>query len=348
MFRMKSSERARELHRESIVADLHNDFLLTNKLFGYDITKRHENHIPFSPLVNHTDLPRLQEAGVRIIGCGLVCAPWKFAARMRIGQISDQLVYLNKVCDEHPDKIGIAWDAKTLDELMSKGAIAAFPGIEGAHALVGNLENLRNYHRLGVRYMTFAHFSTNEACNSAVGWYQNKDKKGLTEFGRELVRLCNELNIVLDAAHVERQAFMEMCELSATPLIVSHTGLTGAHKHWRNIDDEQILAIKNSGGRKSGGGVVGIMIAPKYLGGSFFRSMRDTADHILHGVKVAGADHIGIGTDLDGWIWTMPYGFSDVTDLPALTDMLLEGGLSEEDIKKILGGNVLRLLREVL
>ena len=335
------SEKALALHRETPVADLHMDTLLTNYLFGYDVTKRHSNPVPLSPLVNHTDLPRLKEAGIGIAGLGLVTSPLKLYEKKRFFQIKSQMDYLKSLCFHHPDKIRMIDNAKDMGKAIDQGAIAALPGIEGAHAIAGSVDTFDTFNKMGVRYFTLAHFSENEVCNCAKGLNKSK-RTGLTDFGRKIVDRINKTKMIMDLAHVEREAFLEAAEMSEKPVIVSHTGVKGVRNNWRNIDDYQLEAVAKTNG------VVGIMIAPQFLGGSFFRPITDVADHIMHVIKTVGIEHVGIGTDLDGWIWTMPKYFKDITDLPQITQDLLNRGVKEDDIKKILGENVIRVVNESL
>ena len=337
----KPSQQALDIHAETPVADLHIDMLLTNFLFGYDLEKRHKNKIPYSPLVNHTDFPRLKDVGVRIAGLGLVCAPLNALKKTRFKQIRSQINYLKGIVSRRPDEINILLDLGKLDEMEKNNGISCLLGIEGAHALCGDLGLVDTYYNMGVRYMTLAHFSGNEACNCPKGIYNN-NAAGLTDFGRKLVDRIHELGMILDVAHTDRTAFFEAIERSKQPVIVSHTGFAGVYDHWRNIDDEQLEAVAKVGG------VAGIMFSPHFLGGSNFRPLSDVADHIMHAVKVVGPEHVAIGSDLDGWLWTMPEGFSDVGDLPLITDDLLERGMSEADVKKILGENVDRVVKKCL
>jgi membrane dipeptidase len=337
MTKPKPSDQALRLHHSTPVADLHLDILLTNHLLRYDIMKRHRHPLPFSPLVYQADIPRLQDAGVAIAGLGLVTAPLKIAAPLRYRQVRSQLAYLRKTCEENPRALRMIDNAESMHTTIEVGAIACLPGIEGAHALSGDLNKLDEFYKMGVRYFTLAHFTGNEACNCPKGLY-NDNPPGLTDFGRKLVDRMQKLGIILDLAHTEKQAFMEAAERVEKPVIVSHTGIRGAFDHWRNIDDEQLEAVAKTGG------VVGVMIAPNFLGGAQIRPLSDVTDHILHAVKIVGADHVGLGTDLDGWIKTMPKAFDDVADLPLITDQLLQRGLPEKDVKKILGENVVRVI----
>ena len=335
------SEKSLKIHKETPVADLHIDMLLTNHLFGYDLEKRHENRIPYSPLVNHADFPRLKEAGFSIAGLGLVCTPLNFQKKKRFTQIRSQINYLKKIISNNPNEMNILEDSKKMEEMIEKGGISCLLGIEGAHSLCGDLSLVDTFYNMGVRYMTLAHFSGNEACNCPKGIY-NKNEPGLTDFGRKLVDRMNDLGMIVDVAHTERKAFFDTIERGKRPVIVSHTGLKAINNMWRNIDDEQIESVAKVGG------VVGIMFSPHFLGGSNFRPLSVVTDHIMHAVKVVGPERVCIGSDLDGWLWTMPEGFRDIVDLPLITDDLLERGMPEKDVKKIMGENIVRVIKDCL
>jgi membrane dipeptidase len=214
--------------------------------------------------------------------------------------------------------------------------VAALAGIEGGQALEGKLTNVEAFARRGVRYLGLLHFSANDLGRPAKG-VGRSDTEGLTDFGREVVREMNRCGMIVDLAHINRRGFMEALELSTTTPIVSHTGVAGAHKHWRNIDDEQIRAVADRGG------VIGIIFAPRYLGGP---GLEAVCEHIEHVVKVAGEDVPALGSDYDGMI-TPPRGLEDVAALPNLTVALSRRGVPPRVLEKILGGNVLRVLDAV-
>ena len=337
----KSQNKAVDLHRTSVVADLHVDTLISNAICGYDLTKRHRNPVPLSPFFFHADLPRVRDAGVDIWGLGLVVSPL-FSKKKRFARIRGRLEHLNGVC-EKTSGFYVIRTRKDLERGLSEGHVGALPGLEGAHPVGGDLGLVRELFDLGMRYLTLAHFSSNEACHCAMGLGSRRGRgEGLSDFGRKLVDEIHRLGVVLDLAHVNRVGFMEACGRSERPVFVSHTGVCGVHKTWRNIDDEQIEAVAKTGG------VVGIMFSPKFLTGSNFAPLQAVADHILHVVKVGGPDCAAYGSDMDGWLTTMPRGFDDMADLPKVTALLLDSGLPEKDVKKIIGGNVKRVLCAVL
>ena len=163
------------------------------------------------------------------------------------------------------------------------------------------------------------------------------DTQGLTRFGKDVIAAMNEHGMIVDLAHLNRKGFFEALELSTTPPIVSHTGVAGVLEHWRNIDDEQIRAVADRGG------VVGVIFAPKFLGGD---DLAAVCDHLAHIVKVGGEDVPALGSDYDGMV-KPPRGLEDVSDLPKLTAALLDRGISRAAVKKLLGENALRVLADV-
>jgi membrane dipeptidase len=227
---------------------------------------------------------------------------------------------------------------RTAEEIVrchEDGAISALLGIEGAHALEGSVDALDTFARRGVRYLGLSHFSANEACYPAYG-RGRRDDHGLTPFGRDVVERCEALGILVDLAHLNRRGFLEVCLRARRPPIVSHTGVTGAFSHWRNIDDEQLRAVADKGG------VVGVIFCPRFVGGD---GLGPVIRHIQHIIAVAGEDAPALGSDWDGFIVpTAP--LADPTGLPLLVEGLLREGLTEGAIGKILRRNVLRVLGE--
>jgi len=192
---------------------------------------------------------------------------------------------------------------------------------------------------MGLRYIGLSHFSRNLAASPAFGWGANPDTP-LSDHGRELIDELNRLQMIVDLAHVNRAGFLEACARSKAPVLVSHTGTAGANNNWRNIDDEQLRAVAGTGG------VIGIIFAPVFLGDGVTGSAQLIVKHIKHVIDVIGEDHVAIGSDFDGFV-IPPDDLPDISCLPYLTQLMLEGGLSEAQIRKCLGGNTLRLFRDV-
>ena len=334
------SARAWRLHRETPVADLHVDCLLTHALFGTDLARRHRHPAPLSPFVGHYDLPRAKESGVQIWGLGLVAPPWP-AKQRRAALVDRQLDYLDQLEAEPANGLFRIADLASLDRGLAAGRIGALPGIEGAHTIGGDLGLFEHFVARGIRYFGLTHFSSNEAGFCAAG-YRSSTTKGLSDFGRRLVERIEQSRLLLDLAHLNKPGFLEACAMLSTPPIVSHTGLTGAHPSWRNIDDEQLEAVARLDG------VVGIIASPKFLGGEIFGTLEKMADVADYARRAIGIKHVAIGSDMDGWLETLPVGLPDGAAWPRLTEILLRRGWSDADLAAFLGGNVRRVLQAVL
>jgi membrane dipeptidase len=213
--------------------------------------------------------------------------------------------------------------------------MAALLGIEGAHALEGSLDNVAAFARRGVRYIGLLHFSSNEAGHPAYG-RGRRDHDGLTPWGFELVQRCENEDVLVDLAHINRRGFLDACGIAKKPPIVSHTGVLGVFDHWRNIDDDQLRAVADKGG------VIGVVFCPRYVGGD---GLEPVVQHLKHIIDVVGEDAPALGSDWDGFIIpTKP--LQDPRGLPLLTDALLDAGFSPTVIGKILRDNVMRVLRD--
>ena len=333
------SPEAKKLHFDSIVADLHADSFLLESLFGYNIAKRHRSIIPRNPLFNHLDIPRAEEGGLNITGQGIVVLAQK-PRKDNFLQCGDRMTRrILRGIEGNADKLALVLNAKEARAAVKNNKIGVFMGIEGAHILSGKLEAVEYFHSLGVRYLTLGHFSENEAV------YSSNDLKNAHEnlkpFGKRLIKELEAYRIMVDITHVAPGCFWDIMKLVTHPVIASHTGIKAVHSHWRNLDDEQLKAVAATGG------VVGIMFQPGFLSGNTWRCSLDTViAHIEHAIKVAGEDHVALGSDFDGFI-TTPDGLEDVTCLPNITQSLLERGYSKKVIRKFLGENFLRVFAEV-
>jgi membrane dipeptidase len=184
-----------------------------------------------------------------------------------------------------------------------------------------------------VRYLGLSHFSANQASFPAYG-RGRRDGEGLRPFGRDLVRRCESLGVLVDLAHINKKGFMEVCAMATRPPIVSHTGVLGVFQHWRNIDDEQLRAVADRGG------VVGVIFCPRYLGAD---GLAPVVAHLQHIVSVCGEDTPALGSDWDGFIVPTSE-LCDAAHLPLLTDALLQAGMKPEAVGKILHTNAMRVL----
>lgn len=331
---MHGSPEARALHARFPAIDLHADSLMWSRWVGYDLHERHEPPLPFAALAGHVDVPRLVEGGVGAQFFGLVSLP--IGQRRGLASVIDeQIDALEIAVRASPGRLVKARTAEDIEQAAAHGAVAALLGIEGAHALEGELETLERFARRGVRYLGLCHFSANEACFPAYG-RGRRDAEGLTPFGRDVVRRAEDLGVIVDLAHLNRPGFLEACALARRPLMVSHTGVAGAFAHWRNIGDDQLRAVADTGG------CVGIIFCPQFLGG---KGLAAVVHHLRHIVDVAGEDTPALGSDWDGFIVPTPE-LCEPSRLPLLTDALLAAGLGERAIVKLLRDNVMRVLRD--
>lgn len=315
--------------------DLHADSLMWTRWIGYDLHKRHSPPLPRAALGGHVDVPRMREGGMGAQFFGLVSLPVAERLRGMARACEEQIDALEETIARRPDALRLVRTAAELEAAERAGAVGALLGIEGAHALEGDLDKLDAFARRGVRYLGILHFSSNEAGYPAYG-RGRRDTDGLTSFGFSLVERCESQGVLVDLAHINKRGFLDACRVAKKPPIVSHTGLLGAFDHWRNIDDEQLRAVADKGG------VVGVIFCPRFVGGD---GLEPVVKHLLHVIGQVGEDHAALGSDWDGFIVpTQP--LADPTGIPLLVDALLQAGLSERTVAKVVRLNTLRILAE--
>ena len=344
-----ASDKARELHRRLTVVDLHADSLLWDR----DLMARNAR--------GHVDLPRLREGNVALQAFTIVT---KVPRGLNIESNDDRsdLITTLAVAERWPIstwtslKERALYQARRLEALAagSNGRLvlvktaadlssylerrsadpnvtAAFVGVEGAHALEGDLGNVEVFFGAGVRMMSPSHFFDNDIGGSAHGL----NKGGLTEKGKELVRRMQAAHMLVDLAHASPAVISDALAVSTRPLVVSHTGVKGTCDNTRNLTDEQLKGIAATGG------VIGIGFWETAVCGrdakSIARALRYTAD-------LVGVEHVALGSDFDGAV-TTPF---DATGLVQITDALIEVGFGEEEIRMIMGGNAVRVLMQSL
>lgn len=331
---MHGSPDARALHERYPAVDLHADSLMWSRWVDYDLHVRHSPPLPLDAIGGHVDVPRLLEGGVGAQFFGLVSLPIGQRAGLA-SVIDEQIDELETAVTKDPTRLVKARTLEDIEEARARGAVAALLGIEGAHSLEGDLGKLDHFAKRGVRYLGLLHFSENDVGYPAAGRGANR-REGLKPFGREVVRRCEELGIIVDLAHIGRRGFLDVCEMATRPPIVSHTGVLGAFKMWRNISDDELRAVAEKGG------CVGVIFCPRFLGGP---GLEPVVRHMKHIIDVCGEDTPALGSDWDGFIIPTQE-LSEPSKLPLLTDALLHAGFREELIGKILRGNVARVLRE--
>ena len=378
------SERALRVYREAYVIDAHNDMPSKMADDGYDADVIHA--AGFGREEGHTDLPRLMESGITgQFFSAFVDAPYALkspdSSLERALQLADTI---HAFANRHPDKLIFATSAADVRRAKESGKVAVLIGVEGGHAIENSLDNLRELHRRGVRYMTLTWNNGNQWSGAAWG-VNGTSTGGLTPFGRDVVREMNRLGMLVDISHVSDSTFFDAIATTSQPVIASHSSARALHEHRRNMSDAQLRAVAKNGGvvnvnfysafidGKYEAAVTAMEVRlasardslrAKYAGDSGrvdaeIRTLRASAfarlpatplsvliDHIDHIAKVAGVAHVGLGSDFDG-VSALPEGMEDVTRLPRIAQALLDRGYSEDDVKKVLGGNMMRVMGQV-
>lgn len=314
-------EAALDLHRRVPIVDGHADTL----------DRSIEEGVPFGseqPAL-HIDLPRMVAAGVNLQTLSLWVPPDHKGDRA-LHRAMRMVSCFHAAASRNPEvRLVTAADQVSAD---LPGFVLSF---EGAEPLADDPALLDAFHALGVRMIALTWNGRN---GFADGLTVGERPGAITHLGQDLLRRMQDLGIVLDLAHIAEVGFWHALELTEGPVVISHANARALCGHPRNMTDDQLRAIAGRGG------LVGACFVPKFLGEQ--ASIDDVVRHILHMVEVAGVDHVGLGGDLDG-VSALPRGLGGVQDLPVLTAMLLERGLSEADIAKILGGNWLRVFGQV-
>ena len=360
--------RARRILRTAPLVDGHNDLAIVIRedakapgdVEAYDLRKR---------TTGDTDLERLRRGQ---IGAQFwsVYIPGEIKdsgyARVQLEQID----IARRVIERYPEALRLATTAAEVQGAFRAGRIGSLLGMEGGHAIENSLGALRVFHRLGVRYMTLTHNVTLDWADAALDVPKHN---GLTPFGKEVVREMNRLGMIVDISHVTPKVMHDALDVTAAPVMFSHSSAKALTNHPRNVPDDVLARLK------SNGGVVMVTFIPAFVsqpvadwdlgvreltkGNPSLADMeriraeyakthprptatlKDVADHIEHVRTVAGVDHVGIGSDFYGST-DMPEGLADVSKFPDLFAELIRRGWSDADLVKLAGGNILRVLRQ--
>ena len=365
------SEEAKRIQANVLGVDSHNDTMQRVLIEGVDIGKRLPDGM--------VDLPRLREGGMHVPFFAL-WVPMYYHGAEAVRRTLDLRDAMQSVLDKYPDQVELATSARDIERIVGQKKIAAVLTIEGGHQIDNDLRVLRMYRRMGILSMTLTHFRSNDWADSSTG---KPDHNGLTDFGKQVVREMNSLGMIVDISHVSDKTFYDAIEASTKPVIASHSSCFVNSNIPRNMKDDMFRALAKNGGvvgvnfgaaflnqkdaeklkqqiaqrntqePNATGAELDQYAAKDYAGRNDAHfttgaaTVEDAADCIDHVVKVAGIDHVGIGGDFDG-IDTLPIGLEDFSKMPALTDALLKRGYKEADIKKIMGGNFLRVVKEVV
>jgi membrane dipeptidase len=370
------SEKAKKLHFSSIVIDTHDD--TTQRLLDptFDLGAKHSD--------GSIDIPRMKDGGLDAIFFSIWISG-KITGPEAVERATKQINAVRGAVKNHPKELALATTAAEVRATKKDGKIAVLMGVEGGHMINSDLGVLREYAKLGARYMTLTHYLNVEWADSST---DKAAHNGLTDFGKDVVREMNRLGMVVDVSHVADKTFYDVLATSKAPIFASHSSCRAICDAPRNMTDQMIKDLAAKGGVIQINYHVGFLsqefrdaeknepsvndaiakevkkrcpdendeacqliegdkITREYVTAGKLPKVDWTkiVEHIDHAVKLVGADHVGLGSDFDGA--NMPYGMEDVTMLPKITEALLAKGYSESDVRKILGENTLRVMSEV-
>lgn len=367
-------QRAERLLKDLIIVDTHVDTPWHVLDEGYDFGVENSYY--------ETDIPRLRRGHAGAVFFGLMATPDSYAPHLWVPRTLEMIDAVHEMARRYPKDLEVALRSDDIRRIRGQGRIAILLSIEGGHQIQDSLAILRDYYRLGVRYLTLTHFKTNNWADSST---DTAVHGGLSRFGREVVGEMNRLGMLVDVSHVSDAAFDDVLETSRAPVFASHSSVRALCSTSRNLTDAQIRALAAKGG------VMHVNFSVAYLdekGWRTFRAYRDQRDkeiadlmammkdnprryemkraiqqryrarlpkvdykavlqHIDHVVKLVGAAHVGIGSDFDGVSGMVPEGLEDVSKYPVLVRGMIDMGYSDSDIRNIMGENLLRLMRQV-
>jgi membrane dipeptidase len=367
------ADRAHKLHFSSIVLDTHDDTTQRFLSKNFDLAKRNP--------AGHVDIPRMREGGMNAIFFSI----WIDGRTMgppAVQKALDQIDLVHENVRKNAKDMVFCRTAEEVRRAHAQGKIAVLIGVEGGHMIGNDIHVLRMFGDLGVRYITLSHFYNDEWADSST---DKPAHNGLTDFGKDIVREMNRQGIMVDISHVSDKTFYDALEVSKAPLMASHSSCRVLCNHVRDMSDDMIKALAAKGGviqinyersfidqaykdafERAEGGVVEIEekvialcgddvecqmrksaeITSKLVGEGKLPhvSWEKIIEHIDHVVKLVGPDHVGLGSDFDGA--DMPEGMEDCSKLPKITEALMRKGYSDDDIRKILGENTLRVLEQ--
>lgn len=372
-------EKAKTIHEKILTVDSHTDTPLWFVRDAFDLTKKHDAHEHGS----RVDFPRMKEGGLDAIFFAVFLGQRERTpegnreAFERAERIFDSV---HAVVNRSPDWAGIALKPEDALRIEKEGKRAIFMGIENGYPLGNDLSLIKHFYDRGARYITLCHTKNNDICDSST---DSTEHNGLSDFGREVVLEMNRVGMMVDVSHISDKSFYDVMKVSKAPVIASHSSARAICDHPRNMTDDMLKLIAKNGGvaqvcilsdyvkemppnpqRDSARAV----LREKYRGFENLSdeemkqarkewyevnrkyprnlaTVQDYVDHIDHIVEVAGIDHVGIGTDFDGGGGVE--GCYDVSELPNITTELVKRGYTEEQIEKIWGGNIMRVMQEV-
>lgn len=365
------SDQARRIHASALVFDGHNDLpwafreLGTPPFSKLDIAQDQKNF--------HTDIPRLRRGGVKAQFWS-VYVPADTRLRGESLQATiEQIEFVHAMIRHYPQTFALCLTADDVERAVGEGKIASLIGMEGGHSMENSISVLRRLYKLGARYMTLTHSATLDWADSATDEARHG---GLTEFGEEIVAEMNRLGMLVDLSHVSDDTMRDAMRVSKAPIIYSHSSARAIGDHPRNVPDDVLPLVRENGGvimvnfysgfvvpeavtlrrerdKKRRGWEAEFNDAERVIGAlakwdlanpAPRGNIHDVVDHIDHLVQHCGVDHVGIGGDYDG-VDLLPRQLEDVASYPLITQEMLNRGYSADDVRKVMGRNVLRVMR---
>jgi membrane dipeptidase len=370
------AQRYEKMHSSAVVVDTHNDFLSASIVKNVSFDQSLKG-------VTHSDLQRMKEGGLDVQVFSIFCDE-QYGKGTAFSYANREIDSLNAIVARNPSAMSMVTNPQQLQKALKEKKFAAMMGVEGGHMIEDNIAYLDSFYRRGVRYMTLTWNNSTSWASSAMDETLHADSlphKGLNDFGKQVVRRMNELGMIVDISHVGEQTFYDALALSTKPVIASHSCAWTLNHVFRNLKDDQIRAIgKNNGviqlnffsgfvdsnffkrsdafmaAHKSewdslktahnSDFVADMLLFEKYAAevNSLRPPLSMLLDHLDYIVKMIGVDHVGLGSDFDG-INSAPKELDDVTSMPVITRELLKRGYKKKDIRKILGGNFIRVFK---
>jgi membrane dipeptidase len=365
------SSRAKQIHASGYVWDGHNDL-------PWALRERQDlallkTNLEGEPKL-HTDIPRLRQGNVGAQFWSVYVTSKTRHSGTAFQTTMEQIDCVYTLVKKYPEVFEIALTAADVERIRRSGRIASLMGVEGGHSIENSIGKLRELFARGARYMTLTHGDTLDWADAATDTAKND---GLSDFGREVVREMNRLGMLVDLSHVSPETMSDALDTTIAPVIFSHSSARAIADHPRNVPDDILERLKTNGG------IVMINFFPGFVVPESAKNMRDMFEarraiekehgadtpaaknalmkwrashpiypgdasivvaHIEHVIKVAGIDHVGLGSDFDG-IEVVPKGLEDVSKYPVITELLVRKGYSEDDIHKLMSGNMMRVLK---
>ena len=365
------SERAKQIHQASYVWDGHNDL-------PWALRERNDLRIEKTDLYNepklHTDIPRLRAGNVGAQFWSVFVPSKTRHAGTAFQTTIEQIDCVYALVKKYPDVFEIALSSNDVERIRSSGKIASLMGVEGGHSIENSIGKLKELFARGARYMTLTHGDTLDWADAAT---DDSKSDGLSPFGEEIVREMNRMGMLVDLSHVSPATMSDALDIATAPIIFSHSSAMSIANHPRNVPDDILRRVKSNGGIVMINFFSGFVVpesaknmkdmfgvrrefekefgSDSYLAKNAMLKWRSShpiypgdasivVEHIDHVAKIAGVDHVGLGSDYDG-IEVVPKGLEDVSTYPVLTELLLRKGYSENDIHKIMSGNMMRVLK---